>query len=400
MKKLVINSLVVIFSLVIAFFITECLLRIILPKIEEASYKVENGDLLLRPDNNLLHTIIPGALGKYDKNGYKNFDLKDEYDIVALGDSHTHGTFNDNYDVSWPMFLSQKMDKTVYNMGVWGYGPAQFYSQMDKAISFSPDFILVGVYLGNDIFDAYNVVYHADGWDDFKTDSFVDDNPIVASDLKSTKIPFRKIRDYFRENSVFYKFLGDRTRILREKIGISSPRTIGTSDWTTNDKDASLIYNNANLKTVFGSGLHAKGVDLNDDNIKEGLRLTKVFFENIEQKAADNDIQVLWGFIPTKESVYNAVVGDLADDNMYFSDIVKNEKKIKEELSEFCLIEHMSCFDLLPPLQKALQDKKNIYPESWDTHPNENGYNIYADNFMYYLNEMVNSNQGENNNLK
>ena len=100
---------------------------------------------------------IPG--GKtYTTNSFgfrsKEVDLNKKH-LIALGDSITWGSgVNDNETM--PYFLEKKLEKLqVLNLGVPAYGLDQEYLYLKRNIGFfSPKYIVVTIYTGNDISDT------------------------------------------------------------------------------------------------------------------------------------------------------------------------------------------------------------------------------------------------------
>jgi len=229
-------------------------------------------------------------------------------------------------------------------------------------------------------------VYHYQGWDRFRSSDFVDKTPHGDSYLKETHIPLKKLRDFIRSKSVLYKFLGRSTRMLRERLGISKPRNVGVKDWTNNDPEISLIYDDeSNLKTLFWTGHRLKGVNLNDKNIKEGLRLSLMFLDLMQKKANDAGIKLFIALIPSKESVYAKKIGSRAEQNELFKKILIYENAIKKEILDYCGKEKILCLDLLSYLQAELNKGLKLYKETWDEHPNALGYQKYAEVIALFL---------------
>ena len=132
-KRIIFAIITVFLSFVFACSLAEISLRIILPKIEP-TYSVKESDPLLKPDPILGHRLKPNKDLGIDKNGFKNDKILSQYPIVALGDSHTLGGLSkESRNVSWPKYLSDILKIPVYNMGVHGYGVAQYYYLLDKA---------------------------------------------------------------------------------------------------------------------------------------------------------------------------------------------------------------------------------------------------------------------------
>ena len=386
-KNFIINSLLLVFSLLLGLFFSEIFLRVYLSNTNQLSYNVEEKNPYTKKHDYLSHVYETDMDYNHDINGYHNPDsVLDEYDIVALGDSHTHGELY-NFSNTWPKNLSGMLDKTVYNMGVHGYGTAQYYYLIDQALSFKPKLVVMGLYLGNDIFNAYDLVYQNDLWKDYRLNGFVNDKPYAVGELKKMNTPFKSLRDWMRSKSALYQFFGNRTRKFREKAGISSPREVGTSDWTTNDPDASLLFDDQEIKTLFWVGSRIKGIDLENKNIEEGLRLSLNFLDLINQKASSSNVKLLVALMPTKETVYVSKTEKMAQDNAYYKKILINEKEIKKRILDACAEKGILCFDMLPGMQQALLDGVKLYKEDWDEHPDNSGYKQYARTIADYINK-------------
>ena len=148
------NLLTLIISLLISLVILEAGLRFFTP------YPVS------RISNKLHHEILGHVMDvnmkEIDEHGFRNETLQ-IIDIVALGDSHTYG-FNVSSDNSWPKLLGHKTGKNVYNYGVGGYGILQYQYLLNKSIESSPDVVLLGIYLANDLNDICQRVLSKQYW--------------------------------------------------------------------------------------------------------------------------------------------------------------------------------------------------------------------------------------------
>src|SRR5437667_5453104 len=68
----------------------------------------------------------PSAMAGFDKWGFRNRQVPESADIVAVGDSHTYGNMARMVE-SWPYVLGRLTGRQVYNMGLGGYGPIQYF---------------------------------------------------------------------------------------------------------------------------------------------------------------------------------------------------------------------------------------------------------------------------------
>ena len=381
-KDILINTALVLAGFLCAAMLGEVLLRITLPYIEQQTITVSVTDPVLHPDPVLGSVIVPGSYGgQNDTRGFKNRMALEHAEIVTLGDSQTYGPLigPDGVDSSWPAELGRIASTTVYNMGVWGYGPGQYSVLLDQALLLHPKAVIVGLWSGNDIFDAYDLVYHHDAWIPMRNPNFANSRPQTVEDSKQLHTPLRDVRQWIRDRSILYKTLGDRTRIWREEAGLASPRTVGTRDWSTTNPDASLIYDaRPELRTLFWAGHRVAGVDVNDPNVLEGLRLTKEFLTDMDVRAKAGGAKLIVIIYPSKMSAYDELVRAANLSNSSFIKIVKDEAWLKEEIFTICKGHDIACVDALPMFQTELGTGKKMYKENWDEHSPPLGYEVYA----------------------
>ena len=371
-------------ALVFAVLLVESVMRIFLPIFGEESFSVKKDNAIFSPDPIITNKLKPNKEFGHDKNGFKNEKMLDSYKVVALGDSHTYGGLR---KTPWTQYLAKELGTMVYNMGVAGYGMAQYYYLLNQALSFGPDHLIIALYLGNDIYNAYDVVYHNQGWEKFQKNDFVDTAPQTIIDHGKIKGQLLgDIRLWIRGHSYLYRFVSDRTRGIREWLGLALPWHTGTRDWTHPHPDAVLCYKEKpEIATCFWNGHRVRGLDLSNKNTREGLRLTKEFLKRMSDKTKDMGSILVIALLPTKQMAYREVVGAYGGQNEYYTSIIKNEIEIKEELKKWCQIHDIFCIDIAPSMQKMLRERKQLYPNSIDDHPTQAGYRLYAKTIAEYL---------------
>ncbi len=390
-KAAFVNLCIIATALAVSLVLAEGVVRFALPKLQKA----EDRDIRI-PDPKLGYRyIVPNKLMELDANGFKNHSIPDHADIVALGDSHTQGILG-SIEKTWPYDLASSTGLSVYNMGLGGYGPVQYYALTDLALSFKPKYLIVGLLFGNDFFDAYNMVYNGyilekseydyhnvpyvtDYWKDLRSPEFKNDTAKAPHDFNHAKIPFEGLRVLIRTHSALYNFLADRTYIFRERLGLAKPHELGTLDWTDTDPDVTLRFEDPKIGTIFWVGQRRLGVDVSDPNIIEGMRITKMLLQEMQVKALKNGTKLIVALIPTKEAAYAKTLGSKIDQNPAFREVVDNEAKLREDMQDFCKRSGIVCADLLPELETALQNGERVYPEIWDGHPAAHGYDMYAE---------------------
>jgi len=130
-------------SLALSLAISEAMIRLLTPfPIHGFANRV--------PDPILGYRLSPG-LGDVDANGFRN-PPSDEtrFDIIAIGDSHTQG-FGVAREEAWPFVLGDELGRSVYNLGVGGYGFLHYRELLARAAAMEPRYVVVGLFLANDI---------------------------------------------------------------------------------------------------------------------------------------------------------------------------------------------------------------------------------------------------------
>src|SRR5262245_30568619 len=117
-RRLASNAIVVLVSLAVGLLGCEAAARLVLNPVDYLSVTTV-------PDDILGIRVAAGARG-FDQWGFRNRGVPAAADIVAIGDSHTYGNTATMSD-SWPYVVARATGRTVYNLGLGGYGPNQYY---------------------------------------------------------------------------------------------------------------------------------------------------------------------------------------------------------------------------------------------------------------------------------
>jgi len=387
-KETLIKITLIFSSIIFSLFIAELALRIFFrPNIEMEKI----------PDDILGYKALPG--GDWDSNGFRNSQIPNKVDIVALGDSQTLGN-NANVSEAWPQILGELSSKAVYQMAVGGYGPAHYYYLLDKAIKFKPRIVLVGFYLGNDLLDIIRLVYSSDYWSWLRNPNYVmqsgnwgpsDIRLMLGSGVEpdSWQLKLLRIRNWLRSHSRLYLFLGRGTRNIREKIGLAlskEEKQEKIKDWTERHPDLGFVYQKEPIATVMSPTYRLDAVNLEKADVVEGLRIAKKLFLAMQKECQEKNIEFVIIIIPTKEMVYLKYMADNKEDiPESFINLIKKESELRNNFYEFCKNKKLKCFDVLPSLSQALIENKKIYGETMDGHPIARGYKVIAEAIFKYL---------------
>ncbi|MEW6144781.1 MAG: hypothetical protein AB1598_07145 [Thermodesulfobacteriota bacterium] len=326
------------------------------------------------PDDVLRYRIEPHS-GAHDALGFRNKSSPDTAEVVAIGDSHTYGISARASD-SWPSALGRMTGKTVYNMSLGGYGPAEYlYLMEQEALALRPGIIIAGFYLGNDVKDSFTAVYNVDRWKDMRKPEFVSspDN-VEAEDEEGFSYG---IGGWLAGHSVLYRlvsssFIGDSLRQARRM------------------KRGELIVmfedEASGIKTGFTPDQRLKGLDLAEPDVREGLALSLEFFDRMNRLARKNGIEFIVVIIPTKESVFARYIeGNKslpASDRIDY--LIVNERRVDSEVRKYFDEHGIRYVDALGPLGVSAGTEQ-IYPNNFGGHENRNGYRIIAESLKSYM---------------
>jgi hypothetical protein len=321
------------------------------------------------PDEVLGHQIAAGT-GGHDDWGFRNYEVPQKADIVAIGDSQTYG-ISATFTESWPAHLAGLQNTTVYNMSLGGYGPLQYLHLLKtKAFSMNPRTIVVGLYFGNDFADAHNLAYSNPNWATYRNDKLIaeksENNGITIAKKDSRFLG--GVRDWFAKRSVLY-------RIVSQSVLGDSMREIEFKK--TNTQAITLEF--SNFRQFFTPGKRLSALDKNLQKVREGVRISKTALQQIHSICLENNTNLLVVLIPTKELVYSQIIKEkhpleLTTD---YSNLIENETAIRSDFMQFFETESIRFTDALPVLMEAASNGEHIYPTN-DGHPNGNGYLIIA----------------------
>ncbi|MCP4667624.1 MAG: hypothetical protein GY849_14810, partial [Deltaproteobacteria bacterium] len=85
-----------------------------------------------------------------DGRGYRNQRDDGQYDIVTVGDSFTEGSRVSDHE-AWPSILGERLNQTVYNLGISGGRPDRYLSVFRVyGLALRPKIAVFMIYEGND----------------------------------------------------------------------------------------------------------------------------------------------------------------------------------------------------------------------------------------------------------
>lgn len=313
--------------------------------------------------------------GGFDGLGFRNRSVPDTADIVAIGDSHTYGN-TATMDDSWPYVLGRLSGRQVYNMGLGGYGPNQYFHLLrTKALKLKPRTVIVGLYTGDDFENAFLITYGLDHWAYLR----VVDAEKADFDIWETDPPnlswHKRIRVWLSRHSVMYQLVFHGSIVGR----FQGEAQIKNAHWVS-DAVTTLSIPEKNVLEAFLPKNVLRNLDQNSKNVREGMRITFKLLAEMSEISQQNQAQFIVAVIPTKEMVFAEYLQN--NPKIPLSDILdkllENERLAREKTFEFLRRAQISYVDTLPALRRSLSQE--LYARTAaDMHPNRNGYRVIGE---------------------
>src|SRR5262249_54156022 len=376
-KELAVSAGILVGALLVGSLLCELLARMVLNK----------GDYLiatLEKDGILGHRIPPFESG-HDALGFRNRALPNEADVVAIGDSWTYGV-GDRANFSWPVQLQSMLHETVYSMAIGGYGPPQYsYLLESKAPQFHPRTVVIGIYLGNDLFDSVNVVYSYDYWKKYRKFDPKQMRAAWEEKLPTTPDPVTQktgagIRDWLARRRLLYNLVKTATLPFFNKAFIRRDQRI-SAHYVVVEDQRNL------LNTVLNTG-NSWAMDLGNPAIAEGLRLSLVLVDEMHEFCRKSNRKFIVAIFSTKERVYAEYIRNnsgLPQQDELLRKIALQDQIIRK-LRAHCESHSIRYVDPLSSLTARL-GKEPLFSLGTDSHPVRAGYKVIAESIAQAIQE-------------
>jgi len=368
----------VMISLVVSFLAINFLLGIlirfgIIPHYKSLSINEISDDVLVYK---LPPHIYSDIYTEIDENGFRNKEAPDTVDAVALGDSFTYG-YNVSSDDSWPQQLSKKTGKTIYNFGIGGYGPAQYYYLMDKALEMEPETILIGSFIFNDFSDSCYAFEKSDYWKQFAASNNLDISECLKNlfdakpQVNAVKNAWVSFKNWVRFSNVFMYL--KQISVVRDFVSAKRDLMVARND------SSYFIVKDEDINTIV-SFKSMEALDPASEKVRAEINLAKFFYKNIKEKARGRNLAVV--FIPDKtELFYDFLMSkgyELPDDYHKF---VSFERALKKELSDYFDAIGIAHVNALPFMENKINKDSNppVYTNDLNGHPTKTGYEAIAE---------------------
>jgi len=367
------NTLIVIVSALIGLLLSEAIARSFLNPADYLSVSMKRDEILGS-------IVVPGTPG-FDEWGYRNLAIPANVDIVALGDSHTYGN-TAKMEESWPDVVGALTGKSVYNMGMGGYGPNQYsYLLHSRALGLKPGIVLCGFYMGDEFENAFTMTYGLDHWSFLRQDRFVGVDADIWREPDDDRV-LKPVRVWLSRNSVLYQILFHSPIANRLKGTIQ----VFGEDREQDPLKTTLIAEGGKIREAFRpSGIRDR-LDMNRQEIREGVRITKKLLRDMNEACLKNGSRFVVVVIPTKEMVFSDYLEQDAAIRLrdVIDELLSHEREIRKDLFEYLQESGIRYVDTLPAMKRMAGHELYALSQR-DMHPGRNGYRVIADSVAEYL---------------
>ncbi len=373
LKSTLINFSIFVVSIAVALLMADFIARIVFNPADILKLEVVPNDILGAVPS-------PSSMSGFDKWGFRNREVPETADIVAVGDSHTYGNTARMVD-AWPYVLGKLTGEKVYNMGLGGYGPNQyFYLSKTKALTLKPKMIIWGLYMGDDFENAFSITYGLDYWTSLRKLPPQKIDPNIWEMTSPTMN--KKLRIWLSRHSVIYQ-LAFHTGFggkLQGEFQIRNATTLYPGLAT------SLIVPEQNILEAFRPKGMLFGLDQDNPKVREGMRITFGLMKRMDEICKQNHVKFLVVVIPTKETVFSQYLehNTKVPLNDVIDKLISSERSARSEMFQFLTQNDIAYVDALPALQKSVGQR--LYaPTAGDMHPGKNGYRVIAETVAEHL---------------
>ena len=277
---------------------------------------------------------------------------------------------------AWPAVLARVSGRSVYNMGLGGYGPNQYAHLLSQALTLSPELVVVGLYMGDDFENAFRITYGLDHWKSLRA---LPADKVVDFDIWGTRpTPWawhKHMRVWLSRHSVLYQLVFHGPLLGRMKGETQIRQAAGHSG----DVTALDLPDQAILEAFRPKGLRVN-LDQDSPGVNEGMRITFELLAQMKQRCAAKNVGFMVAVIPTKEMVFADLLEQrpelpLADT---IAPLLAHERRARDATFARLRQADIAFVDVLPALRKARGEQ--IYARTAnDMHPNGNGYRVIGE---------------------
>jgi hypothetical protein len=353
-------------------------------------------------DARLGHRPDP-AFSEHDAKGFRNPSVPEQATIVVLGDSQTYG-INAAPFQAWPRELARVCGKTTYSMAYGGYGPVHYALLLEEALALRPGLVIVALYAGNDLWEAYERVYSGGQLAQLKSGSLLTEttggadanrgdleNDLsrltkqVQENLTADPQPVRShgsMREFLADRSKLYGLVRAGRRLYQSRFGLdvsALEHWPSLKEQALKNPDSFLVVEQGAFRTIVTPRYRLSVLDLENPVIAEGLRVSLKALDLIHERVAGAGAGLLVVLIPTKEYVVqDYVLNGTSPVPDAYSRVVRNEETMWRSAKTFLADRSIASVDTRGALWDCIRAGRNPYLLSGDGHPNPVGYTAIA----------------------
>lgn len=325
-----------------------------------------------------------------DREGFRNLRVPGQVDIVALGDSHTYG-YNAALKDTWPSQIGRMTGLSVYNMGVGGHGPLQYYYLLDHALKLKPHYIVIGFYLANDIKGICDLYLKTDHWKSASTQQGLDLGYCGKSTNNNPPTPHQKQVGKTRltaglAESKIATLAQMAFRVSRSYVPFDTKKTIVVSEG--NNRTVLLEKQGKNTRDY---------MDLKRPEIQKSLGVTKELISRMSRRANLSGAQLVVLIIPSKVAILSTYLKQHGRNiPAVYEQAANNEKVLSGDIQSWLKSEGIPFANASEAVAKAVNEEGHVYPPDGDDHPIAKGYEAYARSLYdsYFVTQKLRTHSG------
>jgi hypothetical protein len=350
-------------SLLLSLSCAEVLLRLL------TAFPI-HGRLANREPDPILGYRMSRTLPGVDASGFRNAVRPAQPDIVVLGDSHTYG-YNVAPADNWPSQVAAATGRSVYNMGVGGYGAYQYRALLDEAVKLRPRVVVAAVYPLNDAADLCGSQRHVvdrAAWQRITGLSWAECETGVKGDVQGDQ----PVSEWASAHSA-------AVSLVRWAYGHNRMRRILDGSQQESDDDV-IVRDAIGGRYYFRASTtraRADAVDGADRRIRLGLDQLALFAAEADRRMRDTGGRFVVLFVPIRERSF---ADELRKEGRPpdLERLLTNEAAVQAELERRLRLGGIAYASAWSYLASARSSGERIYPDGDDDHPARAGYRAYA----------------------
>jgi hypothetical protein len=294
---------------------------------------------------------------EHDALGMRNREAPSQAELVVVGDSQVYGACV-RADQCWPFRLQVESGQPVYNAGVEGWGSVQYALAVEELLSLSPRRVLVSLYTGNDMAEAFLCARAST-------------SPLAKSFWNPdwAGLPLADLSAKDRAERAVARLTAERPDLPHDEI-LAELGQRGEPDCDPCVIEASRFYLTEHFR-------HAVQ-DLSHPAIAAGLMITRKVLGHLRDLSLNYGFSLGIMLIPTREYLVSTRLNEAqVRDREMLERLGQAEAAMLSELRSACADLDLPCFDLSGYLRHFVGGR--IYPQdSRDGHPNAKGCALIA----------------------